>query len=156
MWDEITYPFSNFNGATVEVWEWRSNFIPYFTGHVITYPMRKIMAMDAQGNNYISNSCWLSCWNLLGKQSTFLSFFTFREWMELKSSPWNTITHSFCTVNTVDADGLSVKGAEASVTMVLRSQKGYQTGPRLIIKPVFLSYGDSHVKDKTVAIPSYL
>ena len=38
MWDEITYPFPNFNGATVEVWEWISNFIPHFTGHVITYP----------------------------------------------------------------------------------------------------------------------
>ena len=24
MWDEITYPFPNFNGATVEVWEWIS------------------------------------------------------------------------------------------------------------------------------------
>ena len=38
MWDEINYPFLNFNGATVEVWEWISNFIPHITGHVITYP----------------------------------------------------------------------------------------------------------------------
>ena len=30
MWDEITYPFPNFNGATVEVWKWRSNPIPHF------------------------------------------------------------------------------------------------------------------------------
>ena len=37
MWDEITYSFLNFNGATVEVWEWISNFIPHFTGHVIEY-----------------------------------------------------------------------------------------------------------------------
>ena len=36
--EEITYPFSNFNGATIEVWEWINNSIPYFTGHVITYP----------------------------------------------------------------------------------------------------------------------
>ena len=28
--DEIIYPFTNFNGAAVEVWEWRRNFIPYF------------------------------------------------------------------------------------------------------------------------------
>ena len=27
VWDEITYPLPNFNGATVEVWEWISNFI---------------------------------------------------------------------------------------------------------------------------------
>ena len=38
VWDEITYPFPNFNGCTVEVWERISNFIPHFTGHVITYP----------------------------------------------------------------------------------------------------------------------
>ena len=25
---QITYPFPNFNGCTVEVWEWISNFIP--------------------------------------------------------------------------------------------------------------------------------
>ena len=37
VWDEITYPFPNFNGAAVEVWEWLSNFIPHFTRYVITY-----------------------------------------------------------------------------------------------------------------------
>ena len=36
MWGEITYPFPNFNGATVEVWEWISNFIPHFIIDVIT------------------------------------------------------------------------------------------------------------------------
>ena len=30
MWDEITYPFPNFNSATAAVFEWRSNFIPRF------------------------------------------------------------------------------------------------------------------------------
>ena len=30
MWEEITYPFLNFNG-------WISNFIPHFTRCVITY-----------------------------------------------------------------------------------------------------------------------
>ena len=38
MWDKIIYPSQNFNGATVEVWEWISNFITHFAGHVITYP----------------------------------------------------------------------------------------------------------------------
>ena len=33
VWDEITYPSSNFNGATVEVWEWISNFIGLFYNH---------------------------------------------------------------------------------------------------------------------------
>ena len=30
VWVEITYPFPNTNGATVEVWEWIINFIPHF------------------------------------------------------------------------------------------------------------------------------
>ena len=37
MWDEIIFPFPNFNGCTVEVWEWISNSIPHFKRHVITY-----------------------------------------------------------------------------------------------------------------------
>ena len=42
VWGEITYPFPNFHGKTVEVWEWISNFIPYYTGHVIAYIHRCI------------------------------------------------------------------------------------------------------------------
>ena len=38
VWGEIIYPFPNFNGTTVEVWEWISNFIPHFIMDVITYP----------------------------------------------------------------------------------------------------------------------
>ena len=29
VWDEITYPLSNFNGATVEVKKWISNLFPH-------------------------------------------------------------------------------------------------------------------------------
>ena len=36
--DKITYPFPNFNGAAIAVWEYISNFIPPFTGHLFTYP----------------------------------------------------------------------------------------------------------------------
>ena len=35
--NETTYPFSNFNGTVVEVWERISDFITQFVGHVITY-----------------------------------------------------------------------------------------------------------------------
>ena len=38
VWDGITYPFPNVNGAALNVWEWVSTFIPHFTGYVITYP----------------------------------------------------------------------------------------------------------------------
>ena len=32
VWDEITYPFPNFNGAAVDVWERISNFILHLLG----------------------------------------------------------------------------------------------------------------------------
>ena len=38
VWDEITYPFLNFKGATGEVWKWISNFTQYFIRQVSTYP----------------------------------------------------------------------------------------------------------------------
>ena len=38
VWDEITYPFHNFDGCTVELWEWMRNFIPHIIMDVITYP----------------------------------------------------------------------------------------------------------------------
>ena len=37
VWNEMTYTLPNFSGCTVEVWEWISNFIPHFTGHMIAY-----------------------------------------------------------------------------------------------------------------------
>ena len=37
-WWKIIYPFPNVNGGAVEDWEWMSNSITQFTGHVITYP----------------------------------------------------------------------------------------------------------------------
>ena len=39
VWEEITYAFPNFNDCTVEMWEWKSNFIPqYMMTRVIIYP----------------------------------------------------------------------------------------------------------------------
>ena len=35
VWNEITYPFPDFNGYTVEVWEWISNFILHIVTGVI-------------------------------------------------------------------------------------------------------------------------
>ena len=37
MWNEITYPFPNFNRCTVEVWEQITNFIPCIIMDVITF-----------------------------------------------------------------------------------------------------------------------
>ena len=38
VWEEISYPFLNFNGCTVEVYEWISHFVPHLIMDVITYP----------------------------------------------------------------------------------------------------------------------
>ena len=38
IWDEIVYPFTNINGATVDVWEKISHFTPHLTCHVIICP----------------------------------------------------------------------------------------------------------------------
>ena len=40
VWDEVTCPFTNFNGATVEVCEWISDFIPHFKVNVFISPCR--------------------------------------------------------------------------------------------------------------------
>ena len=54
MYDEIMYPFLNFNGCTVEVLEWISNFILHFTAHVISYPWRdQIQIMLMKGAIHI-------------------------------------------------------------------------------------------------------
>ena len=34
-WDEITYPFPNVNGGTVEIWDRISNFIPHIAMHLL-------------------------------------------------------------------------------------------------------------------------
>ena len=39
VWDEITYPFPNWNGAAAEVWEFISNSISHFIMGAITYPV---------------------------------------------------------------------------------------------------------------------
>ena len=52
MWYEIIYPSPNFDGATVEVWEWINNFILHVTGHVITYPRTRFLAATMLTNIY--------------------------------------------------------------------------------------------------------
>ena len=47
--DRLTYMFPNFNGATVAVWERKSNFTPSFTGYVIipsVVPSDLVMVID--------------------------------------------------------------------------------------------------------------
>ena len=58
VWDEITYPFPNFNGDTIEVWEWISNFNPHFIWHVITYPCWNVdlIHVSKRGCSHVSTN----------------------------------------------------------------------------------------------------
>ena len=40
VWDEITHPFTNFNGCIDEVLEWINNFISYFILELIIHPCK--------------------------------------------------------------------------------------------------------------------
>ena len=35
--DVFAYPIPSFNGFTIEIWDWISNFIPHFIMDIITY-----------------------------------------------------------------------------------------------------------------------
>ena len=49
---EITYPFPNFNGYTIEVYEWISNSILRFKMEVITYPLSKLSHVSKMRHRY--------------------------------------------------------------------------------------------------------
>ena len=42
VWDEITYPLSNFNGYSVEVWEWVRNFYIHFNNEYDYFSMLRL------------------------------------------------------------------------------------------------------------------
>ena len=57
--DEITYPFTNFNGTTVEVWEWISHFITHIITDVITYTCCDWNSMGLADDNVLHTFRWL-------------------------------------------------------------------------------------------------
>ena len=99
VWDEITYPFQNFNSATVEVWEWIRNFTPQFLMDVLIYPCRDSFQVNKRSpiwqNGWagLSNICMcLTHWPLRGGQiilkvqfsCKILEFFKWvSEWLNL-------------------------------------------------------------------------
>ena len=66
VWGEITYSFLNFNGDTVEGWEWifLSNFVPHIIMDVITYPCwdysLSILVNRAPGKMKLRSNCELT------------------------------------------------------------------------------------------------
>ena len=49
----MTYSFPNFNGATVEVWEWISNFMPHFIQIQIQIQNSLLLPIYSFGHIYI-------------------------------------------------------------------------------------------------------
>ena len=56
-WDEITYPFSNFDSCMVKIWECITNFIQHFIMDVIAYPCwdrsKSMLVKGFQGDDLI-------------------------------------------------------------------------------------------------------
>ena len=64
VWDDITYPFLNFNGATVEVYEWISNFITlHWACDYLSMLGLKLMHISKRGH-----------WNQMGAAATYGSW----------------------------------------------------------------------------------
>ena len=59
--DENTYPFSNFNGAAVEVWKWISNCIPHFIMDVINVIIHAGIKVKPCQQKEPQTSVWLVC-----------------------------------------------------------------------------------------------
>ena len=57
--DEITCPFLNFNGCTVDVWEWTSNFIPHsnWTCDYLSMLRLKLIHVGRRGQTTSSTEC---------------------------------------------------------------------------------------------------
>ena len=61
VWDELTYPFLSFNGCTVEVYEWLSNFIQHSMMDVIYLSMLWLELIHvSKGATYDINKVMLS------------------------------------------------------------------------------------------------
>ena len=82
VWNKITYPFQDFNDATVEVWKWIRNFIPHLIMDVITYPCwdwrQSILVKGPQ--NALKQFLWYWTWamnNCLFSHKNYVNFHRF-------------------------------------------------------------------------------
>ena len=84
VWDEITYPFPNFNAATVEVWEWISTFTPHFILSVITYPCLnlKLNHVSKKGPSALTMGVIRSCPKPLTLSLIYVFISTQRGWFK--------------------------------------------------------------------------
>ena len=103
MWDEITYIFPNFSGATIEVWEWISSLIPHLTGHVTTNSYWWHQA-NTWTNVDLSSAKVARCCN---KGPLLLTWFKFNPSMisnYIHYKMWDEITYPFLNFNGATAE----------------------------------------------------
>ena len=77
VYNEITYPFPNFNSATIEAYEWISNFIPHFTGHMITYSCLSQVIRHLMIHSHINPCCSEF---VFSKHEIYFFFYDFLNW----------------------------------------------------------------------------
>ena len=65
MWDETAYPFPNFNGGTVEVRKWISNFIPRFTDLWLLMLVTRVTCPTVSFTDEKSGNSYLHLFNCL-------------------------------------------------------------------------------------------
>ena len=58
VWYVFTYPFPNFNGFNVEVYEWMSNCIPHFLTDVIIYSCSDVHTYTVYPKKYAHGFCF--------------------------------------------------------------------------------------------------
>ena len=87
---EITYPFSNFNGCTVEVWEWKSNFIFYWHCRILWLLVHLLSGNVSLISRTQCNTHWLIC-HVYGNRYSLCHNLTVRFWILISAMApeWN-------------------------------------------------------------------
>ena len=79
--DEIIYQFPKYNGHTVEVWEWTSNFIPQFIMDVITYPWNLVILQVQKQVLQVVTCSGENVWEMVEKDFDREKFDEVKKWL---------------------------------------------------------------------------
>ena len=141
VWNEITYPFPNFHGCTVEVWECLSNFITYPTLY--------------NGCNYLS-ILRLKLFRVSRMRPTSFGNLSYKTVTPTSTEPeWHAWLIQPVHRERQAVWYISILAGSCEIHVCIyggQEQYHFQykdTGGRLNKKDGLTRYGDSHVKDKT-------
>ena len=100
MYDEIMYPFPNFNGCTVEVWVWIRNSISHYIINMITYPCR-----DCGSTMFVKGSRGIFCISL--RKADTNMYIGINRKLEVYISPKNCIFRLILWKSSAKSSGYS-------------------------------------------------